>query len=66
MVWYPDGRYDLGPNITFFKGGKGVTVDASVANLNQHGISYIRLGQATAASFSGGSSGLSDGAVAGM
>jgi hypothetical protein len=65
MVWYPGGRPDLGPNITFFKGGKGVIVDTSQSNLNHHGNSYVRLGQGLAVVESGGGSGLSDGAIAG-
>lgn len=66
MIWYPGGRPDLGPNITFFKGGEDTLIDTSLANLNHHGIAYIRLGQIVAADAGGGSGGgLSDGAVAG-
>ncbi|KAL4513346.1 hypothetical protein Ndes2437B_g00560 [Nannochloris sp. 'desiccata'] len=67
MIWYPGGRPDLGPNITFFKGGEDTLIDTSLANLNHHGIAYIRLGQIVAADAGGGSGGgLSDGAVAGV
>jgi hypothetical protein len=67
MVWYPEGRLDLGPNITFLKGGKDVIIDTSRANLNRHGNSYVRLGQCLVEAAGGGSSsGLSAGAIAGI
>ena len=65
MVWYPQGRPDIGANITFFKGGNGVIVDPSMSNLNQHAVSYMEIGAASTQTMAESSGGLGAGAVAG-
>lgn len=64
MVWYPQGRPDIGVNITFLKGGNNILVDPSLANLNQHAVSYVEIGAVmTQAAVDSG--GLKAGSVAG-